>query len=528
MDTGAKSLAQLSEEGKETKYVTLDTGAKISGYTKDYLERLCLLNKVEYRLWSNGNFVIELDSLLRETQAILLSYEGLTFVDKNELTDPVPQVVGNILSSVLSNASPAPVVPLSFEDSPAFKSGIAQSVPTFGKTISEHATPVSFIGRAVVSDALHPEEKVELKKEPVKIVAAVPVVTPQQPTIEIKKPEEAATHVPIAKFNMSAIHGEALLPAEAAEEKTVAEKVHERIPVVAVNSHDDWDKQLLGAHLPIEATHHIPVVKVAAGDSTQVVKEPEAETVVHAPTHLTVEKAPSLSADSFTPPSGQKVVVFSSNEVVKETAKEKTPEVATVTETKEIAVEAPALPLDPTPISLIASAPHVPLPVPREIPLLTTAPILNTPPPKTELPIAAQAVLPMVSDEHHLTPYETHPLMRSTGFNMVFAAMLIATSFVSLGGKVLENVSGKLNTAEYVAGVGAALGGVPATSQAKPADEKDALKKGERAMLPFSNDVVATSGEKANSIIIRPVFESGEGKAYEYILVPESTSTPSR
>jgi hypothetical protein len=76
MDTGAKTLAQLSEEGKETKYVTLETGAKISGYTKDYLERLCLLNKVEYRLWSNGNFVIELDSLLRETQAILLSYEG--------------------------------------------------------------------------------------------------------------------------------------------------------------------------------------------------------------------------------------------------------------------------------------------------------------------------------------------------------------------------------------------------------------------------------------------------------------------
>jgi hypothetical protein len=46
-------------------------------------------------------------------------------------------------------------------------------------------------------------------------------------------------------------------------------------------------------------------------------------------------------------------------------------------------------------------------------------------------------------------------------------------------------------------------------------------------MLPFSSDIVATSGARANSIIVRPVFENGEGKAYEYIVVPDGTTASS-
>ncbi len=516
MDTGVKTLAQLSEEGKETKYVTLETGAKISGYTKDYLERLCLLNKVEYRLWSNGNFVIELDSLLRETQAILLSYEGITFVDKNELTDPVPQVVGNILSSVLGGASLGAAVPplTSYEDSPAFKSGIAQAVPTFGKTISEHSTPVSFIGRAVISDALHPEEKIEKKKESLKgsipAVAAVPVPAATEPS----KKEDAPIHVPIAKFNMNAIHPEA---PSSASERSVAEKVHERehIPVIAVNTHDDWDAQLLGSHLPKkEEAQHIPVTK-----SEDIA--PNIHSTEHIPMHLSIEKAPSTQAGDFAPPQGQKVIVFSDSGVTEHVA--------------PVAAENQNVPpLSPSntaaPVSLIATAPHVSLPLPSALPLLTATPELNLPPVKTEIPVRAASVLPMATEEHHLTPYETHPLMKSAGFNMVFAALLIASSFVMLGGRVLENIGGKLNTAEYVAGVGAAGGNLPESQAGVPNDDRAALQNGERAMLPFSNEVTATSGERENSIIIRPVFENGPGKSYEYILVPESevvgTTTP--
>ena len=85
----------------EKKYVTLETGSKLSGYTQDYLERLCRLRKVGYRIRHDGQFVIELESLLQETQTILLSYDGIPFVDPGELADPLPEVVGSMLSSAL-------------------------------------------------------------------------------------------------------------------------------------------------------------------------------------------------------------------------------------------------------------------------------------------------------------------------------------------------------------------------------------------------------------------------------------------
>lgn len=85
----------------EQKYVTLETGSKLSGYTQDYLERLCRLKKVGYRIRTDGQFVIELESLLQETQTILLSHDGVSFVDKGELADPVPEVTGGVLSSAL-------------------------------------------------------------------------------------------------------------------------------------------------------------------------------------------------------------------------------------------------------------------------------------------------------------------------------------------------------------------------------------------------------------------------------------------
>ncbi len=523
MDTGSKTLAQLSEENKEKKYVTLDTGSKISGYTKDYLERLCRLNKVEYRLWSNGSLVIELESLLRETQAILLSYEGITFVERSELTDPVPQVVGNILSSTLSDVA-APVVVQtiqSFRDTPAFKSGIAQSVPTFGDTIIDRNAPVSFVGRAVVSDALHPEEKSE-KKTPVAKAAPAVIATPVQVVAPIAKSEGEVVSVPINKFNMSAIRNEdksqeVVAPTpELSQVKSVSEKVREHIPIVAINSADDWDAQLLGNHQE----------KIAA-------TKMNVPTETHAtPVHVPIENVTSREEQGFIPPPGQKVIIFSENDSNKEvlltiptTGEEGKP----VQEVQLIEQALPRVPVANPQSPLIATTAHVPLPAVSSVPLLTSAPELNIPPAKKELPIKAEAVLPMVTPEHHLTPYETHPLMRSTGFNIVFAALLLATSFTALGGRALEGVSGRLNTADYVAGVGATDSEPPSSvSLATPSDGRDALKKGERAMLPFSNEIIATSGSKENTVIIRPVFKDGPGKPYLYILVPEgeSSTTP--
>lgn len=95
MDIGQKTLGQLSAERNEKKYITLETAAKISGYTKEYLERLCRLGKIEYRLWNNGQYVPELDSLLKETHTILVSFEGIQFVNKDETIEP-PKSPSNV------------------------------------------------------------------------------------------------------------------------------------------------------------------------------------------------------------------------------------------------------------------------------------------------------------------------------------------------------------------------------------------------------------------------------------------------
>ncbi|OGZ08283.1 MAG: hypothetical protein A3C93_05175 [Candidatus Lloydbacteria bacterium RIFCSPHIGHO2_02_FULL_54_17] len=100
---GELTLDQLSGSPTDKKYVSLDVGSKISGYTKDYLERLCRLDKVECGTWNSnkGQFVVELNSLLRETHALLVSYDGVLFVDKKDVmfpekNTPVPDVPSSL------------------------------------------------------------------------------------------------------------------------------------------------------------------------------------------------------------------------------------------------------------------------------------------------------------------------------------------------------------------------------------------------------------------------------------------------
>ncbi len=202
MDQSVKTLAQLTEEGKDKKFVTLEVGAKLSGYTKDYLERLCRLNKVEYRLWNNGQHVIELDSLLRETHTILLSYEGITFVDKNELTLPPTVTETFPASAALKEVTTVAVAPLPPPTPPVQapeEITLAPQIPRFAEMtrsdekISDLGT-LSFVGRSVVSDPLHPEE---MKDEGSR---ATPQDSPSQltPVAEVKDGASAVTTPPPA------------------------------------------------------------------------------------------------------------------------------------------------------------------------------------------------------------------------------------------------------------------------------------------------------------------------------------------
>jgi len=93
MDPDKKTLDQLSQGGKEKNYVTLETASKLSGYTKDYLERLCRFDHIEHGTLAEGQFVLELESLLRETHTILLNYEGIVFIDKKKILEGKAEVL---------------------------------------------------------------------------------------------------------------------------------------------------------------------------------------------------------------------------------------------------------------------------------------------------------------------------------------------------------------------------------------------------------------------------------------------------
>lgn len=88
MHDDRKTLAELVEEQSEKKFVSIPTASKISGYTTEYLERLCRGYRMEYRLRPDGAYAIELSTLLKETRTILVSFDGVEFIERQTLTDP--------------------------------------------------------------------------------------------------------------------------------------------------------------------------------------------------------------------------------------------------------------------------------------------------------------------------------------------------------------------------------------------------------------------------------------------------------
>lgn len=290
MDTGSKSLAQLSEEGKEKKYVTLDVGSKVSGYTRDYLERLCRLRKVEYLLRENDEHAIELESLLRETHTILLSYEGVDFVDRSTLRE---ESAGDVsLSSEQTDPANAGTAP----SRPEF----VKQVPRFGESHDLNArlsadNPFAYVGRSVVSDGTSPDpaSKKEVRvpvgvtgesssskelsaTEP--LLKAVPPPPPSPPAPSVTAPIESVR----SESSPSSLH---LSISDLDQEEELVVHAHEEhdafhdakgvvqgdvtttpvSPSDATTPLDEWDRLLFGG----EKTAHDTPSAVSAAELTE-------------------------------------------------------------------------------------------------------------------------------------------------------------------------------------------------------------------------------------------------------------------
>ncbi len=164
----------MDTENKEKKFVSLEVGSKLTGYTQDYLQRLCRLNKVDCRIAPNEEYALELESLLRDTQTILLSFEGINFMEKTDLRE-VPK---------------APVAPDTTIN--------AATLPATAEKLIKPDTVFSVVGRAVVSGPVHSDQAVTNTPPPVAPAEPAPKITP------------AMMHTPIAslKFTPPAGAGE--------------------------------------------------------------------------------------------------------------------------------------------------------------------------------------------------------------------------------------------------------------------------------------------------------------------------------
>jgi hypothetical protein len=279
-------------EMPEEKYITLETASKISGYTREYLERLCRTHKIHYRVWNNGQIVPELNSLLGATQAILVTHEGIVFIDKKELTDPTPQIVGDILSSAFEQAATKEG---EGADIPARK--IIQSIPRFGEEVADHGAEggrVSYVGRAVFSDPEQKIEKIDTRNEPafrtpgVSTPApsskSIPVVRersePPPPQNDIASPyrpimtsvDVSEHHDPAPLFPPLVKHSEATLPTSGAVRITKPDESMESLNAPPKETPHHGAEHLVG---PQPAVIRLPGVHAAAE---------------HQPIHLRVTK----------------------------------------------------------------------------------------------------------------------------------------------------------------------------------------------------------------------------------------------
>jgi hypothetical protein len=133
-----------------------------------------------------------------------------------------------------------------------------------------------------------------------------------------------------------------------------------------------------------------------------------------------------------------------------------------------------------------------------------------------------QKNLPMRQPEHHLTLLESHPLMKSVGFNVAFALLFLIPSFF-----VLSKTIGKENAPLSFSGANLAAVGTLHEAQVER-NESTPLPFQKEERLEFSDEVVITTGEAPNSVLVQPLFREGAGVVHEYTnarLMEEGTTS---
>ena len=527
MDTGNKTLAQLSEEGKEARYVTLDVGAKISGYTKDYLERLCRLHKVNYLERNIGEHVIELESLLKETHTILLSYEGLTFVDKSELTAPSEAA---LLKEVEKMEDKSEITP------PPYSTQVPNFAQNGRDDAQEKEDMFSFTGRAVVSDAHHPEatpekQKIvpastELAKEPVVAEVLPPPVTLTQKKSEPRGAPRTlhnVVHIPIAGGEIIADDED--VPAAASLQDTPAaakaSALPEEQPPVETQPQtestlaqplpaDEWDERLLGAEAPPDKnTATLREARTTPSPYHPIVTSLDPrdhhEDLPLFPVLIPKEKTPLLPPKSFAAaiPSGEHA---DANHLLTHT--EAAAPVEAAQQAPRVAGGSPLFGGGDQPQSLRKATSSLPM-------------------------MRVMPQLPMMPEEHridqiasaHLTLHSGPPMLtKSLGFNIAFMAFLALSSFWLLagtGGTSRGDLAGMLS--KQMAAVGETFNNMLTstvdTGSPTHVQNHDPIDVGAHE---FSDEVTITEGETFGTLLVQPIFKDGTGNVTEYTITPVS------
>ncbi len=378
----------MDTENKEKKFVSLEVGSKLTGYTQDYLERLCRLNKVDCRIAPNEEYALELDSLLRDTQTILLSFEGINFVEKTDLRE-VPK---------------APVVPDTTID--------AATLPATSEKLVKPDTVFSVVGRAVVSGPVHSDQAVTNTPSPVVPAEPRPKITP------------AMMHTPIASLKFTPPAGASSVATPTPSRFAQAPAPAVVLPAVSSFANTQKDMPSDSAQVPIGR------MPIATAPTPVVVSTPPPLTPK--PILPTPPPPPrSISTPSPTPPPVQKVIAEvkpTPMSVADTKPAVNTPSVPTPTPAPVIApkIVAPTQPLDawdallfgdtpitPPQVSVQETPKDIPVnvaptPAPKVVPsvVLPTAPMLpviETP----ALPVVATPALPVALT----SPY--HPIQTS-------------------------------------------------------------------------------------------------------------------
>lgn len=569
MDVGNKTLSQLSDEAKEKRYVSLETGAKISGYTKDYLERLCRLNKLEYRLWNHGEFVVELASLLAETHAILLSYEDINFIEKSLLS---PELAHTATAETSSSAESerstkeTAAAEAGILLSEKVAEGITQSVPTFrgvNLPASEggKVSPFSFVGHAVVSSPVTRDTKA-IGAVPAPLVQEVQEKRAELSSVRTVKmwaneeappaPSHLPTHVPIMGMsdNISVQKGEgsADVPMHISSSRAEPDKeevnlhtpvvhlsvTHPHVTTVHVETkNDEWDAMLLEGHtpaalpisdamvkatsLPIAATPASPYRPIQTSVDASVHHEdlplfPVLGGVVKPAANLSSSESVGAAGNPGIPELGEnkRVVVFLPEKFAGKIAPEDVENHSTTIFPKRPFLVVPHAPRTPTAsvAALSVPTPESLMPGSRSVPSVRVM--------QQDL-LQTSSSLPALVEEHQLILREKYPLAKSVGFNLAFALVIAGTGALAIGGS-LGNTSFVTNSVSYIAGVGAAL--APKISPASP-EVVVSQTSDQNTVLPFSDEISVATGTIAHSILVQPIFRDSAGSAHEYT-VPNS------